>query len=139
MDLSPKTASNISGERGTAVRPQLLFRLLEPIAQHLPADIELHGSDHDMGSWLLGDDQEQAALQAIKEGRYLTAEELKEFEKRIGRREVERLRSACPEDSRAWKEAMAEKADIAGIYESLPGESLHLDVFADWRRGDFRR
>ena len=75
----------------------------------MPAVVTIYGSDHDMGSSLLGEDQRQAALQAIKAGRYLTEEELVLLERRNGRGAVGDLVSACPEDSPAWKMRLAEK------------------------------
>jgi hypothetical protein len=102
MDLSPTSKSSISGERGTSSRQVDLFDLLEPIAQYLPKPIEIHVSDHDMGSWLLGEDQRLAAEEAVREGRYLTTAELKALEKREGRRPVNGLLSVCPEDSIGW-------------------------------------
>ena len=119
IDLDPEGPSSISGERATASRPASFFGFLEPIAQYLPTAIEIHGSDHDMGSWLLGNDQRLAALNAIREGRFLTEEELKPLEKRLQRVEIEGLRSACPEDSPAWKAAIAEKNG-----SSIPGDTL---------------
>jgi hypothetical protein len=62
-----------------------------------------------MGSWLLGEDQRQAAMQAIRAGRYLTEEELVILERRDGRGAVGGLVSACPEDSPAWLMRLAEK------------------------------
>jgi hypothetical protein len=109
ISLSPHGPSTISGDRGNTSRPLSLFHLLEPIAQFLPADVRFHGSDHDMGSWLLGDDQRQAALQAIKDGRYLGQDELALFERRSGRGADEGLVSACPEDSPAWLMRLAQK------------------------------
>jgi hypothetical protein len=109
INLSPTASSTISGERGATSRPRSLFTLLEPIAQFLPTDVQFYGSDHDMGSWLLGDDQHKAAMQAIRVGRYLTEAELAAFERRSHRVEVEGLVSVCPKDSPAWKMRMAEK------------------------------
>ena len=110
ITLSPHSPSSIAGERGAESRPKSLFSLLEPIAQFLPADVIIYGSDHDMGSWLLGDDQRQAARQAIRAGRYLTEEELVILERRNGRGAVGGLVSACPEDSPAWQMRLAEKS-----------------------------
>jgi len=110
ITLSPHSPSSIAGERGAESRPKSLFSLLEPIAQFLPADVIIYGSDHDMGSWLLGDDQRQAAMQAIRAGRYLTEEELVVLERRNGRGAVGGLVSACPEDSPAWQMRLAEKS-----------------------------
>ncbi|WWD18275.1 hypothetical protein CI109_102725 [Kwoniella shandongensis] len=102
ITLSPTAASSLYGERKISARPRLLFSLLEPIAQHLPADVTFTMSDHDLGSWILGDDQKQAALAAVREGRYLSEADLKPFEKREGRQPVKGLVSACPEGSPGW-------------------------------------
>lgn len=64
-------------------------------------------SDHDLGSWILAEDQRAAIRQALKEGRYLSEEELKPFEQRVGRVEVKGQSSACREDSPAWKRSLA--------------------------------
>ncbi|WVQ80599.1 hypothetical protein IAT38_002704 [Cryptococcus sp. DSM 104549] len=109
ITLSPDSASSLYGERAHSARPRLLFNLLEPIAQFLPAELTLSLSDHDLGSWLLGDDQKQAALTAIKEGRYLSEEDLKPYEKREGRMPVKGLVSACPVGSRGWNRGVAKR------------------------------
>lgn len=67
----------------------------------------IHMSEHDLGSWLLADDQRQFINEALEEGRYLTEEDLKPFEKTIGRVEVKGVASACPTDSPAWKRSLA--------------------------------
>jgi hypothetical protein len=77
-----------------------------------------------MGSWLLGEDQRQAALQAIKAGRYLTEEELVVLERRNGRGAVGGLVSACPEDSPAWQMRLAEKAGEEPELESTGKTSI---------------
>lgn len=86
-----------------------MFNLLEPIAQYLPSDLQLHFSDHDAGTWIVGDDQFQAAVEAISEGRYLSEEELKPFEKRVARKVVKGLASACGEDTPGWKVSLAKQ------------------------------
>jgi hypothetical protein len=97
--------------------------LLEPIAQYLPETVSFQGSDHDLGSWLLGDDQKQAALQAVREHRYFTPEEIKRFQQREGRVEVKGLAAACPVGSMAWNQSLAIQA---GLSVRLPeqGESM---------------
>lgn len=66
-------------------------------------------SDHDLGSWILAEDQRAIINQAITDGRYLTEEELKPYEQRVGRAgvEVKGQSSACKEDSLAWKMSLA--------------------------------
>ncbi|WVF69398.1 hypothetical protein IAT40_004175 [Kwoniella sp. CBS 6097] len=107
ITLSPDGPSKLFGDRAHSARPRLLFKLLEPIAQYLPSELTFSLSDHDLGSWLLGDDQKQAALQAIRDGRYLTEEELKAFEKREGRVKVKGFFSACPVGSPGWNQGLA--------------------------------
>ncbi|XAO24787.1 hypothetical protein I312_103593 [Cryptococcus bacillisporus CA1280] len=109
ITLSPTGPSSLDGERAHSARARLLFQLIEPIAQFLPGDITLSLSDHDLGSWLLGDDQKQAALDAIRDGRYLTEEELKVYEKREGRLPVKGLVSACPPGSPGWQRGVAKR------------------------------
>jgi hypothetical protein len=55
---------------------------------------------------LLGDDQRQAALEAIKDGKYLTDEELKGYEKK-NRGAVKGIASACPVGSLTWNQSLA--------------------------------
>lgn len=109
ITLSPDGPSSLFGERKISARPRLLFQLLEPIAQYLPKEVTFTLSDHDLGSWILGDDQKQAALQAISEGKYLTEAELKQLEKREGRQPVKGLVSACPQGSPGWERGLAIK------------------------------
>ncbi|EIW68082.1 hypothetical protein TREMEDRAFT_63970 [Tremella mesenterica DSM 1558] len=106
VDLSPTTESILSGERAVSVRAKALFNLLEPIAQYFYTDVTFYGSDHDMGKNLLGDDQRQAALEAVREGRFLTEMDLKGYEKTQGRVAVGGLASACPEGSPAWNRSL---------------------------------
>jgi hypothetical protein len=118
ITLDPHGPSSISGVRATGARPRLLFSLLEPIAQYLPRAISFTGSDHDLGSALLGDDLRQAALRAIGEERYLTVEELGALEKRLGRVVLKGTASACPVGSLGWNQSLA-------IQEGRPVEPIH--------------
>ncbi|WVN88726.1 uncharacterized protein L203_103939 [Cryptococcus depauperatus CBS 7841] len=128
ITLSPTGASTLYGERAHSARPRLLFQLLEPIAQLLPAEISFSLSDHDLGSWLLGDDQKQAALIAIKEGRFLTEEELKGYEKREGRMPVKGLVSVCPPGSPGWQHGVAIR-DGVQVEQLLHETSFIYDPF----------
>jgi hypothetical protein len=127
MVLDPKGPSIIQGDRGFATRPKLLFDLLEPIAQYLPTKISLQGSDHDLGSTLLGDDQRQACSKAISEKRYLSEEELKGLEDGIGKGVVKGTVAACPVGSLAWNQTliMQEGGTVPRV-ES--GELSHLTI-----------
>jgi len=107
--LDPKGQSRIQGSRGFASRPQLLFQLLQPIAQFLPNKISFYGSDHDLGSTLLGDDQRQAAFEAIRNKMYLTDEDLSRHEQGIGRGKVKGTVAACPEGSLAWNQTLSQQ------------------------------
>lgn len=106
MTLSPNAPSSISGERAHIGRAKSLFTLLEPIAQYLPVEISIHVSDHDAGTWILGEDQRLATQDAIRDNRFLSEEELLPLEKRDGRVGVKGLVSACPEESPAWQRAV---------------------------------
>ena len=87
-----------------------------------------------MGSWLLGEDQRLAAMEAIRQGRYLTNAELKAYEKKVGRVEVAGLVSTCPEDSLAWTMAKSEKDGLTPVLDSL-GELLsHIIVLIVMQR-----
>ncbi|KIR60323.1 hypothetical protein I314_03614 [Cryptococcus bacillisporus CA1873] len=124
ITLSPTGSSSLYGERAHSARARLLFQLIEPIAQFLPGDITLSLSDHDLGSWLLGDDQKQAALDAIRDGRYLTEEELKAYEKREGRLPVKGLVSACPPGSPGWQRGVAKRDGLQ--VEEPPKETTFI-------------
>ena len=83
-------------------------------------------SDHDLGSWLLADDQRIAIKTAIKEGRYMTEDELRPYEQRLGRVQVKGLASACPEDSPAWQRSLALQDGEAWVDNRTMGETnLH--------------
>lgn len=58
-------------------------------------------SDHDLGSWILGDDLRVAAMRTIARGKYFTNGVLKAYEKTF-RNEYSGLTAACPKDSPAW-------------------------------------
>jgi len=120
--LDPKGKSHTKGPRGSATRPQQLFGLLEPIAQCLPTKIAFHGSDHDLGSTLLGDDQRQAALEAIRGKRYLTEKELRRYEDGIGKGLVKGTVAACPAASLSWNQTLL-KQEGRYIPEVIPGMS----------------
>ncbi|AAW43180.1 hypothetical protein CNBD0460 [Cryptococcus deneoformans B-3501A] len=124
ITLSPIRQSSLYGERAHSLRARLLFQLIEPIAQFLPGDITFSLSDHDLGSWLLGDDQKQAALDAIRNGRYLTEEELEVYEKREGRQAVKGLASACPPGSPGWQHGVARRDGLE--IKELPKETTFI-------------
>jgi len=98
-----QTSHSLAGDRASSARARLLYSLLNPISPLLPTNITIHVSDHDLGSWLLADDQRKVIDSALSRNRYLSEEDLKPFEKRVGRGlEVGGLVSACPEWSQAW-------------------------------------
>jgi hypothetical protein len=107
--LDPKGKSDAKGTRGFATRPQLLFSLLEPIAQYLPTKISFHGSDHDLGTTLLGDDQRQAAFDAIRKKRYMAEDELRGYEDGIGKGVVKGTVAACPVGSLSWNQTLVKQ------------------------------
>ncbi|WRT67552.1 uncharacterized protein IL334_004524 [Kwoniella shivajii] len=119
ITLSPDGPSSIYGQRAHSARPRLLFQLLEPIAQYLSREVTFTISDHDLGSWILGDDQKQAASDAIREGRYLSEQDLKVLEKREGRQPVKGLVSACPEGSPGWEIGVAIRDNLP-IDDEIP-------------------
>jgi hypothetical protein len=123
--LDPKGKSHAKGTRGFATRPQLLFSLLEPIAQYLPTKISFHGSDHDLGTTLLGDDQRQAAFDAIRKKRYMTEDELRGYEDGIGKGVVKGTVAACPVGSLSWNQTLVKQEGgyVPGVE---PGTSIHL-------------
>jgi hypothetical protein len=96
-----------------APRPEL-NSLINPLASLLPAPVTIHVSDHDLGSWILADDQRNLISTAFLEGRYLSEEELKPYEKRFDRGlQVEGLVSACPQGSAAWFAALRAKEGMS--------------------------
>lgn len=122
ITLDPHGPSSLAGIRAHGARPKLLFSLLGPIAQYLPHSITIHGSDHDLGSALLADDQREAANAAIQGGRYLTQEELRRLEKRIGRVKVKGTASACPVGSLGWNYSLATQE---GRHVDLPHQGKY--------------
>ncbi|GFZ45441.1 hypothetical protein JCM24511_03167 [Saitozyma sp. JCM 24511] len=113
ISLSPSGEATISGERASSSRGRHLRDLLAPLAELLPTEITITVSDHDLGSWLLGDDQRQAALKAARKGRYLSEASLKGFEQRNGRVAAPGLVSACPEGSSAWNRSLGLQDNMA--------------------------
>jgi hypothetical protein len=122
ITLDPRGPSSISGTRGSTSRPALLFSLLEPIAQYLPSEIIFYGSDHDLGSTLLGDDQFQAIMKAVEEKRYITEDALEGFERGIGKGEVKGTVAACPVGSLSWNQSLL-RQEGGFIPDIIPGMS----------------
>lgn len=58
-------------------------------------------SDHDLGSWILGEDLRTAAMRTIARGKYFTDNFLKSLEKK-NRNEYSGITAACPRGSRGW-------------------------------------
>jgi hypothetical protein len=65
INVGPTVEPSLSGQRSNAPRAKQLFNLVLPLAHLLPRDIAIHASDHDLGSWILGDDQRELALSRI--------------------------------------------------------------------------
>lgn len=129
----------ITGDRSLSPRGLLLLRLVTPLAPLLPrssdgSPISIQVSDHDLGSWIPGADQMKAIGKAIKQGRYMTEEELAPYEKQEGRGPVKGLFSACPVDSPGWQAGLKR-----GISEFVPIPEkrmfLHQSLLDDdgWR------
>lgn len=77
-------------------------RLIDGMKHYLPQDfqVDFTGSDHDLGSWVLGDDQRTRALELARAGKHFSPEELKELEN-LRRTPVEGWFSACSMESPA--------------------------------------
>lgn len=58
-------------------------------------------SDHDLGSWILGEDLRTAAMKTIARGKYFTDNFLKSLEKK-NRNEYSGITAACPRGSPGW-------------------------------------
>lgn len=111
ISVGPTIVPSLTGERSTHPRAKQLFNLILPLASHLPADIAFHISDHDLGSWILGDDQRELAMTRIRTAmksdgtglnaiKFLQQPELTRLENRK-RNGHPGWFSACPEDSPA--------------------------------------
>lgn len=111
LQVGPNVPTSRTGLRSDATRAKQFQVLVEPLANLLPTDINIHVSDHDLGSWIVGADQRDVALSrvhnALKEDgtglnrvRHLSGSELKRFENK-NRQEMKGWFSACPEDSPA--------------------------------------
>ena len=129
ITLDPKGGSTIDGDRAEATRAKQIFGLLSPLASILPSTVTLHFSDHDLGSWLLADDQRKLIKNALQEGRYLSEAELKPYEKRLNRVEVKGIASACSEDSPAWQRSLQKQRGepLSDLFESK-GERTPPDL-----------
>lgn len=108
--LTPNAVEAV-GPRAEAGRPQSLKGLFDGFRHRLPEDfdIEFTGSDHDLGSWILGDDQRERAMELVQEGRHFTMDELKELQS-MKRTPVKGWFSACKLDSPANIKPWAENA-----------------------------
>ena len=76
----------------------------------------------------MGDDQRQAAFDAIRDKKYLAEEDLKRFEDGIGRGVVKGTVAACPVGSLSWNQTLVKQEGgyIPGVE---PGtSSLHFII-----------
>ena len=82
----------------------------------LPSDVTMHISDHDLGSWILGDDQRQLLVNAARTGRTVDPAEIKPLENKQ-RDVIKTLESACPKDSPAYLAALEAGGDSDKLLE----------------------
>lgn len=118
-----------SGPRADASRPQSLKDMIDGFRHRLPADfeVEITGSDHDLGSWVLGEDQRERALELVSEGKYFEDDELARLQD-MKRTPVKGWFSACSLDSPANAHPDAENAPAAGSTRedgSVPKTFVH--------------
>lgn len=108
-------AITASGPRADASRPKSLKDMIDGFRHRLPADFEAEftGSDHDLGSWVLGEDQRERALELVSEGKHFEQEELARLQD-MKRTPVKGWFSACSLDSPANAQPDAENAPDAG-------------------------
>jgi hypothetical protein len=104
IHLNPSGSARVTGKMAHSARAKLVLDLLSPLAHLVPTAVTLHFSDHDLGSWLVGDDLRELALRAVKENRYLSREELRRYErKEKGWVKAKGIAAACPSDSVGYK------------------------------------
>ncbi len=62
---------SITGNRATATRPKSLKGMIEGFRHFLPEgfSLDITGSDHDLGSWVLGQDQRDRAVELVRQGK----------------------------------------------------------------------
>jgi hypothetical protein len=121
ISLSPTSSPSMTGPRSMSPRGRHLFHLLTPLSTLLPSPIKITVSDHDMGNWLLGDQQLEMARKAINKGKYLTEADLKVFENKNARGEVKGMMSACGRWSRGYNVTLWKQRGRAPIPE-IEGE-----------------
>lgn len=111
LQVGPNVETRRSGLRADATRAKQFESLVGPLREWIPQDLQLHVSDHDLGSWIVGADQRELAIQrihaALKDDgtglnavKHLSATELKRLENK-NRHEMQGWFSACPDDSPA--------------------------------------
>lgn len=79
LDPTDQDACFADGTNPNA-RADAMLDLLVPIASNLPEIVDMVVSTHDLGSWIIGDDQRIFLENKIANREYATAEELKPFE-----------------------------------------------------------
>lgn len=111
LQVGPNVETQRTGLRADATRAKQFESLVGPLREWIPQDLELHVSDHDLGSWILGADQRDLAVSRIHSAlredgtglnrvRYLSPTELKRLENK-NRHEMQGWFSACPDNSPA--------------------------------------
>ncbi|KAL7424320.1 hypothetical protein Q5752_000002 [Cryptotrichosporon argae] len=129
INFDPDAEVTFTGAQANSQRQQALLELLRPLNALMPSAFTIYVSDHDMGNFVAPDALRQSALGAVAEGRYLSDDQLKLLESR-GRTQFKTLASACPEDSPAWRLAVAEakgetidqprRSEITFIHDTVP-------------------
>ncbi len=66
ISVGPDGESALTGQRSTHPRAKQLFNLILTLQGLLPSHVDIHVSDHDLGSWILGDDQRDLAMTRIQ-------------------------------------------------------------------------
>lgn len=101
VNVGPTTEPTLTGQRSTAVRAQQFLKMVTPLGPILPRDIPIHVSDHDLGSWILGQDQRDIAIGRVKTMLEADGTGLNKV-KHLGGAELKRLENKNRNDHRGW-------------------------------------
>ncbi|KAG7529747.1 hypothetical protein FFLO_05436 [Filobasidium floriforme] len=101
LNVSPGNIT-ISGAKAQSSRPTSMKNLIQGFLGYLPEgfEVEFTGSDHDLGSQVLGQDQRERALELAVKGEHFSEDELKRLQD-LKRTPIKGWFSACNLDSPA--------------------------------------
>lgn len=126
ISVGPDATHELTGQRATATRAKQLFNLVTALGSVLPKDINIHVSDHDLGSWILGEDQRSLAKTRIDSVMQPDGTGLNKI-KYLGGAELKRLENKNRNDHRGWFSACDEDSPARGHDRVMENRLREID------------